>query len=119
MVPQNIILSIIISIFLILIVFELVRRQKLNEEYSWLWMLSGWIILLLTIYPPFLKFVTWIIGAVVPASALIFCGVMFLLLICLHFSVKISTITNRMKKIAQEYAIMEAKIEEISKQMEK
>ena len=98
--------TIILSIGLIIVIFELVRRRRLREEYSWLWMLTGFVVFVLAIWPSLLVSVTRFIGAGLPASTIFFFGVFFLILINLYFSVKLSSLTDRLNKITQELALL-------------
>ena len=50
MLPRQKFVAILLAIGLIVFIFELVRRKKLREEYSWLWMLSGAAILILAVW---------------------------------------------------------------------
>ena len=43
------VMVVLASVGLLVIILELVRRRKLREEYSWLWMLTGVVILVLGI----------------------------------------------------------------------
>jgi len=104
---RNVVVAIIMSIGLMVLIFELVRRRKLNEEYSWLWMLTGTVIFLLTVIPGILRRISNIIGATNESATLFFFGVIFLVFICLHFSVKISELSNRLKELTQKIALLE------------
>jgi len=103
--------AIMLSIGLIILIFELVRRRKLREEYSWLWMLTGTVIFILAVWYDLLVLITRLIGIVLPASTLFFFGVFFLILINLYFSVKISTVTDQLNKVTQELALLRDRIE--------
>jgi len=105
------VVAILLSVGLIILIFELVRRRKLREEYSWLWMLTGVVIFILAVWYDLLVFITRLIGAALPASTLFFFGVFFLILINLYFSVKISTLTDQIKKLTQRQAILESLVE--------
>lgn len=111
MTTQNILLGVVFSLGLIIITFELVRRRKLNEEYSWLWMSTGAALFLLSVFPGLLLWLTRSLGLIAPASTLFFFGVFFLLLIVLHFSAVISRLTNRQKELAQRLALLEQELE--------
>jgi len=115
---QQKVLAISLSIGLLILIFELVRRRKLREEYSWLWMLTGVIIFVLGIWYDLLLFITHLVGAVLPTSTLFFFGIFFLVLINLYFSVKVSTLTNQIKKLAQRQAVIDNYIEEHRKECE-
>jgi len=106
------ILAISLSIGLIILIFDLVRRKKLREEYSWLWMLTGVVIFILAIWYDLLIFITHLVGAVLPASTLFFFGIFFLVLINLYFSVKVSTLSNQVKELAQKQALLESYVDE-------
>jgi len=106
------ILAISLSIGLIILIFELVRRKKLREEYSWLWMFTGVVIFILSIWYNLLVFITHLVGAVLPASTLFFFGIFFLVLINLYFSARVSTLSNQIKELAQKHALLESRIDE-------
>lgn len=103
--------AILAVLSLLVIIIELVRRRKLKEEYSLLWILTGLTILLLTIWYDLLVALSKLIGAVAPTTTLFISGAMFLILITLHFSVRISTITDQVKKLTQELAILKSQKE--------
>lgn len=105
------IFAILVSIGLVVLIFDLVRRRKLREEYSWLWILTGVVIFILAVWHGLLVFITRLMGAVLPTSTLFFFGVFFLILINLYFSVKISTLTDQIRKLAQKLAILDSEIE--------
>lgn len=100
------------GIFLILLVLELVRRRKIREEYSVLWILTAITMFALAWWEGLLLFFTHLIGAVMNSSTIFFFSITFLGAICLHFSIKISQLTNQVKELAQEVAILRAEIEE-------
>lgn len=103
--------AIILSIFLIIVIIELVRQRKLREEYSWLWILTGFSLLLLVIWHDLLVEITTFIGAVLPTSTLFFFGLIFMMLINIHYSVKISALTTQIKNITQEITLLKGDIE--------
>jgi hypothetical protein len=101
------IFALIAGIAVFLFILEMVRRRKLREEYSWLWLLTGCSIIVLVAWYDLLVFITGFIGAVLPTTTLFLFGVMFLMLIALHYSIKISALTDQVKKLAQELAILQ------------
>jgi hypothetical protein len=110
---------ILISIGQLIFIVELVRRRKLREEYSWLWVLTGFVILVLASWHDLLLFVTRMIGAVLPTSTIFFFGLVFLFLIAVQFSMKISRLTDQIKNLAQEIALLKKRIEKVKEQEEK
>jgi hypothetical protein len=105
------IFAIVASILIMLFVVELVRRRKLREEYSWLWLLTGGIIILLVVWYDLLVIVTRLIGAVAPTTTLFIFGLLFLMLISLHYSIQISKLSQQVKEMAQQLALLKGRVE--------
>ncbi len=103
------VLALVFGITLLLVIIELVRRRRLKEEYSWLWILAGVAVLILGMSHTALMAVTRFIGAGFPASTLFFFGIFFVLALSLQFSVKVSRLENDVKNLAQELALLRAK----------
>jgi hypothetical protein len=55
---------------------------------------------------------TNLVGAVVPTSTLFFLFILYLALLCLHYSIRISRLTLQVKELAQEIALLRAEREE-------
>ena len=110
------IFAIVISLFLLFFIIELVRRKKLREEYSWLWLLTGSIILILALWYDLLQGITRLIGASLPTSTLFFLGLFFLILIAIQFSVKMSALFTQVKNLAQENGLLKQRIEELERE---
>jgi hypothetical protein len=105
------IFAIIASILIVLVVVELVRRRKLQEEYSWLWLATGAFIILLVVWYDLLVLITHLIGAIAPTTTLFIFGLIFLMLISLHYSIQISRLSRQVKNMAQELAILRGQID--------
>ncbi len=104
--------AIIASSLLLLLIIELVRRRKMREEYSFLWIITGVTILILTIWYDLLVALTHLIGAVLPTTTLFIFGMIFLVLIIIHFSIKVSDFSLKIEELAQEVAILRQKVDE-------
>lgn len=110
---RNRMVALIVSVGMLLLIIELVRRRKLREEYSWLWLLTVSTILLLTVWFDLLKWITSLIGAMIPSSTIFMLAFLFLIFISLHFSVVISKLTNRNIELAQRYAFLELELNDL------
>lgn len=106
----------LLSIFLLWTTFELVRKNRLREEYAILWLFTGIVVLVFSLWPEFLlsQFFAKITGMFY-LSAVVIIAFLFLLLIVLHFSVVISKLTNQNKELAQRHALLELKINELKR----
>ncbi len=102
--------QIVVFLALVLILFvaivELARRRVLRVEYSWLWIASCLTTVLLILRYDILVELTDFVGAVVPTSTLFFLCILYLALLCLHYSIRISALTHQVKDLAQEVALL-------------
>ena len=106
--PKTRFIAVAGSLFVLLMVLELVRRRRLKEEYSVLWILTGVVLLVLSIWYELLLKITSLIGAVLPTSTLFFFGLIFVMLMLLHFSVRVSHLERRMTSLVQEIGLLSA-----------
>lgn len=104
------IFSVIISSSLVLIILELVRRKKLKEKYAILWLVTGITILIFAFFEKAFVWLAGSLGIQTPINALLFLGIIFVILMNLHFSLVISNLTEQNKKIAQKLALLDDKI---------
>ena len=102
------IFALTVGVLIFITILRMVYRKKLREEYSWLWLATGLGIILLVVWYDLLVFLTEIIGAVLPTTTLFLFGLLFLVLINFHYSIKISALTDQVKTLAQELAILKA-----------
>ncbi len=102
------IFAIITSVVTLLSIVELVRRRKLKEEYSWLWFLTTVVMVVLSSWYGLIEKLSRLVGAVTPTTTLFLFGLLFLLLISVHFSTVISRLTQQVRRLTQEVALLSA-----------
>lgn len=105
------IFAVIASCLIMAVVVELVRRRKLREEYSWLWLVTGALIILLVVWYDLLVFLSSMIGAIAPTTTLFIFGLLFLMLISLHYSIQISKLSQQLKEMGQQMALLRGEVE--------
>ncbi|NLF13588.1 MAG: DUF2304 domain-containing protein [Anaerolineaceae bacterium] len=106
------------AIALSLVILELVRRRRLREEYSWLWILAAIVYTLAASWPGFGLWLARFLGSSNPVSAFAFLGLGFLLLICVQFSVQISRLTEQNKNLMQQLAILDGEFKALAAQQD-
>ncbi len=102
---RQVIFSLFISVMLLAFVIELVRRRKLREEYAWLWLLAAVSTPGIVIGFPLLRKFTRLIGADEPVSLVYFFTLLFLVVVDIFYSIKISQLTEQVKDLAQALAV--------------
>jgi hypothetical protein len=101
-------LAICCLVFVVTINF--VRKRKLREEYSVLWLATSLFMFVLVIRYEWLVALTGFIGAGLPTTTLFICSIVFLMLIAVQFSIKISRLTDQMKNLAQDNALLRTEL---------
>lgn len=87
------------------LVVELLRRRKLTESYTLLWLFVIGFTAAATWTDRFLDFLAAFFGAIAPVSALTLLSLVFILVMLIFFSMKISRLGRDLKELAQEVAL--------------
>jgi len=110
-------ISIIVVIVLFVLVIDFIRRGLLKEKYSVLWLILIAVVGLFAVWRDLLDRAAIFVGVQYPPSLLFLMAFIFVLLILLHFSVVISVLTERNKKLAQEVAIIKDELAEVERKL--
>ncbi|MCE3254053.1 MAG: hypothetical protein K0Q67_3073 [Cellvibrio sp.] len=109
--------SIIGSLLLFVFILKLVKRKKLKEEYSLLWLGFGFIFIVLSIFKPLLEVVASAIGIIYAPAALLLMLVLSVFFILIQFSVVISKLAEGNKNLVQEVGILKAELKKLQLQI--
>lgn len=107
--------AVVISICVLIFIFEMVRRKKLREEYSVLWLGTSLTMIILVVKYDWLVWLTGAIGAALPTTTLFLGSIVFLMLVAIQFSIKISKLTDQVKNLSQDNALLRAEVEVMAK----
>lgn len=111
-------ISIVLSSGLLLLIVELVRRRALSERYSLLWLLTGSVLVVLSVWRGGLILLARALGIYYAPTALMVVGIGFILLILLHYSMIISKMAERNKELAQHHAMLTWRVSELERAQE-
>ncbi|HEX7746501.1 MAG TPA: DUF2304 domain-containing protein [Micromonosporaceae bacterium] len=89
---------------------ELLRRRQLREKYALLWLGVLLIIVPLSLFPRLLDNVAGFFGVVSGVSLVLFLGVVFLLLVCLHLSWEVSRLEEETRTLAENFALLRTEV---------
>ena len=104
------ILAVTISGALLLAVLELVRRRKLTEEHSFIWLLCSGALLGLSLWREVLHVVAGWLGVFYPPMVLLLVLIFFVFVALLYFSVVISGQRSQIEHLVEEVAILAAQL---------
>jgi hypothetical protein len=104
-----------ISIPLLIVVLELVRRRKLTEEYSFLWILSALGLLALAIRRDALHRAARWLGVYYPPALLLLVLIFIVFVASLCFSVIVSRQRGQIERLIEETAVLSAELQEMKR----
>jgi hypothetical protein len=109
------ILGALAAIVLLAIVFELIRRRRLRERYALLWLLTGLVMLALSLWREGLNTIAgWLGVTEYPPAVLFAAATLFIIVVLLHYSTVISKLADRNTILAQRVALLEERLAEAS-----
>jgi hypothetical protein len=101
-----------VSILVLYITFESIRRTHLQEKYALLWVATGLIILISVLFPDTVALFRAVTGMEY-ATAIAAVSFTFLVMVAFHFSISLSAMQSKQSKVAQRVAILEARIKKL------
>ena len=106
------VVALTVSILLLAVVLELVRRRKLTEEYSFLWILSSGALVALSIRRDVLDAAAGWLGVFYPPMVLLMLLIVMVFVASLCFSVILSKQRQQIERLVEETAILAAQLRE-------
>jgi hypothetical protein len=107
------IVPLVAALALLLVVAELVRRRRLREEFSWMWILAAAGALVLSVSAQSRESLGALLGTQDDThTAVITLGLLFLAGICLDLSSKVSRLANQQKTLAQDLSRLRKQVDD-------
>jgi hypothetical protein len=99
------------AVLLVLFVLDLVRRRRLSEEFSLLWVASTVAIAALGFATPLLRFMTRALGIMFESSTVFLAGLAFAVGMLLYLSVRMSRMAETQEALTRELALLRSELE--------
>lgn len=104
------ILSFIITSFFVGFILFLVRGRKLKESLSLIWFLFSLVIITITFSFGLVEKLAELMKIKDPNNLLFFFAIVFVISACIIISVEISSISHRIKVLAQEFSLFKDEV---------
>jgi hypothetical protein len=106
------IVALVVSLSLLVVVLELVRRRKLTEEYSFLWIVCSIALVALSIRRDVIDAAARWLGVFYPPMVLLMLLIVMVFVASLCFSVIVSRQRQQIERLIEETAILSAELRE-------
>lgn len=105
------------SALLILVVLELIRGRRLKERYALLWLATGAVLFVLSVWRGGLNTIAgWLGVSGYPPAILFAAAILFVIVVLLHYSTVLSRLADDNVRLAQEVALLRARLDAVEGQ---
>jgi hypothetical protein len=107
-----------LSLGVLVLVINLVRTRKIKEQFALLWVLLAIILVIIPLSIDLWDRIAFALGVDYPPGLLFLIAFVGLLFILMQFSMSISRMTDQIKNIAQDLALLTKKVEELEETLD-
>jgi hypothetical protein len=108
------VVAIVVATLLLLLVLELVRRRRLTEEHSFIWIACALALLALSIRRGLIDTVAVWLGIAYGPAVLLLVVILFGFVGALYVSVVLSRQRDQIERLIEDVAVLEAKLREVA-----
>ena len=102
--------SIVVSAVLLASIVELVRRGRLTEEYSFIWIVCAVALFALSLWRNLLDVAASALGVHYPPAVLLLVLTFFVVIVSLYFSVVVSRHRKDIERLVEEIALLDEQV---------
>ena len=108
----QIIMLLAVAVYFILL-WYLLKKRSLNLKYTLLWIFSGFVMLLMSIFPNLLSWISEQIDIATPTNALFAMMFFCVIIILISLTAIVSKLNDKSKTLIQTVALLEKRIREL------
>lgn len=109
--------GIALAVVIIVVVLALLLTRQLREKYAALWLVIGFTVLILGLFPQLLLGLTRALGVELPANLLFAIAIVLLLGVSLHLSWELSQAEDEIRRTAEEVTILRTQLEQLEERI--
>ncbi|MFS2240934.1 DUF2304 family protein [Microbacterium sp. OR16] len=109
-------LGVVMALTIIATVLWMLLTRRLREKYAVLWLVLGVVLLVLGLFPALLDWTTHLLGVQLPINLLFAAAILVILGIALHLSWELSQSEDEARRLAEEVAIVGARLDRLERQ---
>jgi hypothetical protein len=106
------------TVVLLFLIIHLIRKDKIEVKYAIIWLAFALAMVLFSIFPKLVFILGDITRVINPVNFVFMIQIIFILLILLSVTAVISGFSNKIKKLAQENALLERRVRLLEKEIE-
>lgn len=104
------------TVLYLLVIFSLLKRNKLCVKYALLWLVCAVVMLLFACFPYLVKLLRALTGVEVVSNLVFLLAIMFLMVLLLSLTVAVSALAEKQKRLIQANALLEERVRRLEAQ---
>lgn len=94
-------------------IFELIRRRRLQERYALLWIATAVALLILSAWRAGVGTIAHWLGVGYAPAVIFATAFLFVIVMLLHYSTVVSSLSERSARLTQQVALLEQRVREL------
>src|SRR4029078_2184535 len=111
------VIGLLFGLTLLIVTIQLIRKHKLREEYSIIWLGASLAIFILIVVDPLVGMLAQLFGARYAPTLILVFVILFCVVLLLSQTVTISAQANRIRDLAQSIGILEWRLRHVERAM--
>jgi hypothetical protein len=107
-----------VGVVMLLFILNLVRRKRLREQYSLLWILAATVLVLCAVFIRAVDRLAHVIGIYYPPAFLFLVAILMVMILQFHFSTVISNLREQNRSLTQDLGLLETEVRELRRRLE-
>lgn len=107
------VLGVVFALAVLGVIFTLLLRRQLREKYAIMWLLIGFTILILALFPGLLVGLSRLLNVEVPSNLIFALALVLLVGVTLHLSWELSQAEDEVRRVAEEVTLLRADVESL------
>lgn len=105
----------LIIVFMMILIINSIRNKMIDLKYALTWLVLGIILFILDVFPNILFKMASLIGIEIPSNMIFFVGLIFVVVLIYSLTASISRLSNKVKRLTQEIALLREEMERLKK----
>jgi hypothetical protein len=102
--------AVALCIFVAVLVFSLLRTQRIREKYAAIWIVLALAVVLLGVFPNLAAAASRLVGVLTPINLVFAIAAAVLFAVCVQLSSELSRSEEHLRKLAERMALLELEV---------
>lgn len=116
--PRTQVFVVLIGIAMLLFVLNMVRRKRVREQYSLLWIMAVLVMTLSAVFIRSVERLSHLVGVYYPPAFLFLIAILLMLILQFHVSTVISNLREQNRSLTQDLGLLAAEVRELRQVLE-